>query len=133
MLEAGINNIILLEAEDRIGGRIHTVSFGENHVDLGAQLCNGKENDIVYKMGNSESDDVLSKTDAGIGEMSFVRSDGSLVDGGHCEKLMNLCTYFLEDSKEELAMFQGSIGSFLVQKYREATKKPECEMPSTLN
>lgn len=124
MLEAGINNIILLEAEDRIGGRIHTVSFGENHVDLGAQWCHGKENNIVYEMVGES--DVLSETDAGFGKMSFVRSDGSLVDERHCEHLMNLCTYILEDNREELANYENSIGKFLVEKYREATKKPNC-------
>ena len=127
MLEAGINNVILLEAEDRIGGRIHTVPFGDNRVDLGAQWCHGKENNIVYEMVDGEADDVLSETDAGFGKMSFMRSDGTHVDGRHCELLMNLCTYILEDSREELASYQGSIGSFLVQKYREATKKPDCD------
>lgn len=30
-------NITVLEAENRIGGRINTVRFGENVLDLGAQ------------------------------------------------------------------------------------------------
>lgn len=44
LLENGINNIILLEAEDRIGGGISTVSFGDNHGRImvsrqGAEYC----------------------------------------------------------------------------------------------
>lgn len=123
LLENGINNIILLEAEDRIGGRIHTVSFGENQVDLGAQWCHGKEKSIVYEMVDAEG--VLSETDDNIRRMSFIRSNGTLVDGRLCEHLMDLCTYILEDSKAELANYQGSIGSFLVQKYRDAIQKPD--------
>lgn len=123
LLENGINNIILLEAEDRIGGRIHTVSFGENHIDLGAAWCHGKENNIVYEMVDAEG--VLSETDDDVGRMSFIRSNGTSVDGRHCEHLMNLCTYILEDSRAELANYQGSIGTFLVEKYRDAIKKPD--------
>lgn len=33
----GFLNIKVLEAENRIGGRINTVRFGENVLDLGAQ------------------------------------------------------------------------------------------------
>lgn len=33
----GFHNITVLEAENRIGGRINTVRFGENVLDLGAQ------------------------------------------------------------------------------------------------
>ena len=122
LLENGINNIILLEAEDRIGGRIHTVSFGENNIDLGAQWCHGRENNIVYQMAGN--DGVFDITDHSAGKMTFVRSDGAKVDGKHCERLMNLCTSILEN-EEDLATVQGSIGDCLVEKYREAIKKPE--------
>lgn len=37
LLERGFRNILVLEAENRIGGRIQTIPFGANVVDLGAQ------------------------------------------------------------------------------------------------
>lgn len=37
LLGAGFRNIVLLEAEERIGGRIHTIPFGNNILDLGAE------------------------------------------------------------------------------------------------
>lgn len=37
LIKHGFKNVILLEAENRIGGRIHTIPLGENVVDLGAQ------------------------------------------------------------------------------------------------
>lgn len=37
LLERGFRNILVLEAENRIGGRIQTIPFGGNVVDLGAQ------------------------------------------------------------------------------------------------
>jgi spermine oxidase len=37
LYKAGFENLVVLEAESRIGGRINTVAFGENVVDMGAQ------------------------------------------------------------------------------------------------
>lgn len=37
LIENGFKNLVILEAEHRIGGRIHTVPFGKNVVDNGAQ------------------------------------------------------------------------------------------------
>lgn len=37
LLENGFNNLTILEAEKRIGGRVNTVPFAANCVDLGAQ------------------------------------------------------------------------------------------------
>lgn len=37
LLDAGFRNILLLEAENRIGGRINTIDYGENVLDMGAQ------------------------------------------------------------------------------------------------
>lgn len=37
LLEQGFNHFLILEAENRIGGRIHTIPFSENVIDLGAQ------------------------------------------------------------------------------------------------
>lgn len=34
---AGFKNVVVLEAENRLGGRVCTVPFGENVLDLGAQ------------------------------------------------------------------------------------------------
>ena len=34
-----ITNTLLIEASDRLGGRIHTIPFGNNsHIELGAQV-----------------------------------------------------------------------------------------------
>jgi spermine oxidase len=37
LVEAGFHNLIILEAENRIGGRINTIPFGQNVIDMGAQ------------------------------------------------------------------------------------------------
>lgn len=37
LVSNGFKNVTILEAENRIGGRVHTVPFGSNVVDMGAQ------------------------------------------------------------------------------------------------
>lgn len=37
LVENGFLNVTVLEAENRIGGRINTIPFGENVLDMGAQ------------------------------------------------------------------------------------------------
>lgn len=50
LLENGFTNLTILEAEDRIGGRINSVKFVDKYVDLGAEYCHGQKNNIVYEL-----------------------------------------------------------------------------------
>uniref|UniRef100_A0A0C9PGX1 Smox_2 protein n=1 Tax=Fopius arisanus TaxID=64838 RepID=A0A0C9PGX1_9HYME len=46
----GIDNVTILEAEDRIGGRVYSVEMEEYDVDLGAQWVHGEGKNVVYEM-----------------------------------------------------------------------------------
>lgn len=37
LISSGFENVSIFEAENRIGGRVHTIEFGENVLDMGAQ------------------------------------------------------------------------------------------------
>lgn len=37
LIESGFKNIRILEAENRLGGRVNTIPFGSNVLDMGAQ------------------------------------------------------------------------------------------------
>ncbi|KAK2585864.1 hypothetical protein KPH14_010458 [Odynerus spinipes] len=50
LFENGFDNILILEAENRIGGRIHTTQFGEYLIDLGAQWVHGQVNNVAYEL-----------------------------------------------------------------------------------
>lgn len=50
LVENGFEDITILEAEGRLGGRIHSIPFGNAIVDLGAQWCHGEKNNIVYEL-----------------------------------------------------------------------------------
>ncbi|KAF5299813.1 hypothetical protein FQR65_LT09335 [Abscondita terminalis] len=52
LLKNGITNITVLEAENRIGGRVYSVPFGKDYVDLGAEWCHGNQSNIVYDLIN---------------------------------------------------------------------------------
>lgn len=50
LIENGLTDVTILEAEDRIGGRINTIPFGDGVIDFGAQTCHGKTNNAVYDL-----------------------------------------------------------------------------------
>ncbi|CAH1160234.1 unnamed protein product [Phaedon cochleariae] len=49
LLENGIDDFLILEAESQIGGRIRSVEFGDGYVDLGAASCHGQKGNIVWE------------------------------------------------------------------------------------
>jgi len=47
-------DVVILEARDRIGGRVHTIEFGESPVDLGATFLHGcDETNIGYLLAKN--------------------------------------------------------------------------------
>lgn len=38
LIENGFTDVKVLEAENRIGGRIHTIQFADNVIDMGAHM-----------------------------------------------------------------------------------------------
>ncbi|CAK9807638.1 Spermine oxidase [Anthophora quadrimaculata] len=50
LLENGFEDILILEAENRIGGRVNTVKFDDYWVDLGAQWVHGEKGNVVYDL-----------------------------------------------------------------------------------
>jgi spermine oxidase len=52
LLENGYENVVLLEAQRRFGGRVKTINFGANVVDLGAQWVHGETGNVIFEMVN---------------------------------------------------------------------------------
>lgn len=51
LMEQGITDITILEAEGRMGGRIYTVSYGTGKfIDLGAQWVHGQTGNSIFEM-----------------------------------------------------------------------------------
>jgi len=62
LLELGFQNVLVVEAEDRLGGRIHTIPFADNVIDLGAQWCHGERDNIVYELTRKQDEELLEST-----------------------------------------------------------------------
>ncbi|KAH1020050.1 hypothetical protein HUJ04_009779, partial [Dendroctonus ponderosae] len=79
LFEHGICNITILEAENRIGGRVCSVEFGGTFVDIGGQWVHGEKGNVIYEMVKDL--DLLSPSqlpqDPG---MSFFLPDGTAPD-----------------------------------------------------
>jgi spermine oxidase len=52
LLENGYRNVVLLEAQRRFGGRVKTIRFGANVVDMGAQWVHGETGNVIFEMAN---------------------------------------------------------------------------------
>jgi spermine oxidase len=49
LTEAGVNNVVVLEANDRIGGRINSIPINEYWIEFGAQWIHGQGENPLWK------------------------------------------------------------------------------------
>ncbi|XP_052846795.1 LOW QUALITY PROTEIN: spermine oxidase [Drosophila gunungcola] len=77
LLQNNFSNVQILEAENRIGGRINTISFGDNVIDVGAQWCYGMQRNCVYEMVKDQ--DILHQMGDYYSTMKMVRSNKEVV------------------------------------------------------
>lgn len=51
LIKAGFENVTVLEASDRIGGRIYSHNFqGKHEIEMGAQWIHGQEGNVAFQM-----------------------------------------------------------------------------------
>lgn len=131
----GFKNITILEAGDRIGGRIHTIPFGASVLDMGAQWfeihlqicqifhahfyhfrCHGEMNNVVYEMAKDK--DVLDADHEIPLRKDFIQSDGKEIPDEISIKLANVSfnIYLGEYYDEEKNNYNGSFGNFFTDK-----------------
>ena len=112
LIENGFTSVVILEAENRLGGRIKTIPFGENFIELGAQWCHGQTNNAVYELAKDKN---VFESDAAMFErMRFYQSDGNIVPEDVKTRMSNL-------NDKVMALVgdgevKGSLGEFYVQK-----------------
>lgn len=79
LIERGLENIIILEGKDRIGGRIHTVEFSDNVVELGAQWVHGEHENIVFDLASPHKLLDSSKCFNDFDKHIFVTANGEIL------------------------------------------------------
>lgn len=116
LIENGLDDVVILEAENRIGGRVHSIPFSVGNIDLGGQWCHGETNNAVYELVHEhfefgESKYMTNKYD-------YLISNGQPGDYGKCDRLFN----FLELIAENAVNLTGSLGSNVYMAYEVQMK-----------
>lgn len=108
-----MTNIQILEAENRIGGRIHTIPFGDNFVDLGAHMCHGEKGNVVYDLAKDHNllEPITTKYDL----YTISNSNGTVLSVEKSQSMFQIAKEILE--MNEMSSYQGSVGNFFMQKF----------------
>ncbi|XP_044265220.1 polyamine oxidase 1-like, partial [Tribolium madens] len=112
LLQNGIHDIKILEAEDRIGGRINSLEFGGGIVDLGAQYCHGEKGNVAYNLAKD-----LDVLEPGLRSLqnNVYYSNGSKLNPELIEELRQV--YLKYDKNEGFETKGKSLGEVFIQKY----------------
>lgn len=110
LLAAGFSKVLVLEAEDHIGGRVHSIPFGRAMVDLGAQWCHGEDDNIVYQMVKDLN--LLETSRCTYKDNTFYTSDGEVVDRELTDNLFGYAAEIMRDIQAD----SSSIGHYFIKK-----------------
>uniref|UniRef100_A0A182LXX6 Amine oxidase domain-containing protein n=1 Tax=Anopheles culicifacies TaxID=139723 RepID=A0A182LXX6_9DIPT len=118
LLERGFRNLTILEAENRIGGRIHSVRRGTNVLDYGAQWVHGKENNFIYDMASQYG---LIEIEQHKENELYYKSSGEPVRKEESDRVINTLYTLLEDV-QSLQTFSGSLGAYYDKVFFDAVR-----------
>ncbi|BET01729.1 Flavin containing amine oxidoreductase [Nesidiocoris tenuis] len=127
LVEKGFNDVILLEAEDRLGGRVYTVPFGDSHVDLGAHWVHGEVGNPVFEIASRLD---LLKNSQDFTSIEFVADDGYQFPADVGMELYE-SGYSILTKTEELLKSRGSVEAYLVPRFEELARE-KIKDPATL-
>ncbi|XP_031787267.1 corticosteroid-binding protein [Nasonia vitripennis] len=97
LFENGFKEVKILEAGNRIGGRIFTTQFGGYEVDLGAQWVHGENGNAVFDLAWPLN--LLDKPDGDAHDLYYFDSNGTRLNNETEEQLRNFYfDYLFEES-----------------------------------
>ncbi|XP_013118709.2 spermine oxidase [Stomoxys calcitrans] len=117
LLAAGFRSVVLLEAENRIGGRIYTIPFADNVVDLGAQWCHGEKKNVIYETLERQKLDLVESTGDVYDSYKCIRSNKEIVEDSVAEPLKAIAFNSIPERQQGLLNYEGSLGAYLTEKY----------------
>ncbi|XP_053664032.1 spermine oxidase-like [Anopheles marshallii] len=118
LLERGFRNLTILEAENRIGGRIHSMRRGTNVLDYGAQWVHGKENNFIYDMASQYG---LIEIEQHKENDLYYKSNGEPVPKEASDLVIDTLYTLLEDVNS-LQTFSGSLGAYYDKVFYDAVR-----------
>lgn len=125
LLEKGLQHITILEASDRIGGRIHTVEFSNNVIDLGAQWVHGERGNVVFNLAFPQKLLNSSKKLNDFSKHIFVTPKGRIIPQEHSAEALKIY-YDISDCAsdcEEIKNATGSYGDYFSHEFYKIFKK----------
>ncbi|XP_022249164.1 spermine oxidase-like isoform X2 [Limulus polyphemus] len=126
LMEGGCNSVLVLEAQDHPGGRIHTMNFGDGVLELGAQWVHGEKGNPLFEY--AQNMDILSdpRTEYSVEARGLFYSETAeqvpeiVVD----ETLMalenikeNIYKMFSPTESDNILSSSASVGDFFKQKF----------------
>ncbi|KAL6260754.1 hypothetical protein P5V15_008277 [Pogonomyrmex californicus] len=113
LMQKNVDDFVILEANDRIGGRIYTTNFGDNVVDLGAQWVHGQTGNVVFQLASKHD---LLDSNAGLLDPSkheFITINGEIMP--EKESSEALMIYYNIVKQAELNKERGSYGDYFIR------------------
>ncbi|XP_033231693.1 spermine oxidase-like [Belonocnema kinseyi] len=117
LFENGFKNITILEAEDRIGGRVYTTHFGGYLVDLGGQWVHGEVGNVVFELAWPLG--LLERGDIKLRNLELYDFSGNIVDQTVANDVNK---FFLRTEKSVLDYSEkanGSTGEYFYNEYKK--------------
>lgn len=115
LLEHGYDDITILEAEERIGGRVHSVPYSNGFIDLGGQWCHGEKGNSIYELVHDHYEFGLSKHLEN--HPDYQTSNGERASQEQCSLLMGLLEEISTNSVEGR---NESLGAIMEAEYTKA-------------
>ncbi|CAG4939059.1 unnamed protein product [Parnassius apollo] len=112
--------VLGLEAQDRIGGRVNTVPFGDGVVELGAEWIHGQYPSRVYDTAIKNNINVLSENVV----LAVYQSDGTRSNHELVMELIKYCLALLKDTNIE----EDSLGAYITRKLQEHLRETYPEL-----
>ncbi|XP_011195633.2 peroxisomal N(1)-acetyl-spermine/spermidine oxidase [Zeugodacus cucurbitae] len=126
LLQSGFENVFLLEAENRYGGRVHSIPFADNVVDLGAQWCHGEKGNVIFDTVRDL--DMLQSTGDIYDDYKCVRSNKEVLSETVANTLKSVAFNLIPARQEGLKSFEGSLGTYLTEAFwRDLQQSPEID------
>lgn len=132
LLEAGFKNVVILEAENRIGGRVYTIPFADNVIDLGAQWCHGEKNNVIYETIQKLNLNALESTGNTYDDYKCIRSNKEIVSEELAEQLKSIAFNSIPERQDGLVDYEGSLGSYLTETFWSEVEKLPTKVDITL-
>ncbi|XP_031842850.1 uncharacterized protein LOC116431479 [Nomia melanderi] len=122
LLANGLGNVTILEGKDRIGGRIHTVEFSDNVVELGAQWVHGEQGNVVFDLAFPQKLLDSSRCFNDVNAHVFVNAKGEVLPQKEAAEVLKIY-YDISEHMSDDVHNANSYGEYFVKQFYNIFEK----------